>query len=50
MSSKVWCIGFSKHENIIEYHVSIRSTDQFKQIRVREKNDRNEIKSLEYWH
>ena len=36
MSSKVWSIGFSKHEQIIEYHVHIRSTDHFKQIGVRE--------------
>ena len=48
MSSKVWSIGFSKHEKMIEYHVHIRSTDHFKQIGVRErKNDRKEIKSLE---
>ena len=33
---------------MIEYHVHIRSTDQFKQVGVREKNDRNEIKNLEY--
>ena len=37
MSSKVWGIGFSKHEKVIEYHVHIRSTDQFKQVGVREK-------------
>ena len=37
MSSKVWRIGLSKHEKIIEYHVQIRSTNQFKQIGVREK-------------
>ena len=30
---------------MIEYHVNIRSTDQFKQVGVREKNDRNEINS-----
>ena len=48
MSSKVGSIGFSKHEKMIEYHVHIRSTDQFKQVGVREKNDRKEIKSLEY--
>ena len=27
-------------QKIIEYHVNIRSTDQFKQVGVREKNDR----------
>ena len=50
MSSKVWGIRLSKHEKMIKYHVHIRSKDQFKQIGVREKNDRNEIKSLEYLH
>ena len=50
MSSNVWSIGLSKHEKMIEYHVHIRSTDHFMQIGVLEKNDRNEIKSLEYWH
>ena len=30
---------------MVEYHVHVRSTDQFKQVGVREKNDRNEIKS-----
>ena len=29
MSSKVWSIGFSKHEKMIKYHVHIRSKDQF---------------------
>ena len=29
-----------------EYHVHVRSTDQFKQVGVREKNDRNEINSV----
>ena len=28
---------------MVEYHVHIRSTDQFKQVGVRDKNDRNEI-------
>ena len=37
MSSKVLSIGFSKHEKMIEYHVHVRSTDQFKQVGVREK-------------
>ena len=36
MSSKVLSIGFSKHEQMIEYHVHIRSTDEFKQVGVRE--------------
>ena len=45
MSSKVWSIGLSKHEKMIEYPVHIRSTDHFKQVGVREKNDRNEINS-----
>ena len=48
MYNKVWSIGLSKHEKMIKYHVHIRSKDQFKQVGVREKNDRNEIKSLEY--
>ena len=30
---------------MVEYHVHVRSTDQFKQFRVHEKNDRNEINS-----
>ena len=37
MSCKVWSIGLSKHEKMIQYHVHIRSTDQFKQFGVREK-------------
>ena len=45
MSSKVLSIGLSKHEKMIEYHVHIRSTDHFKQVGMREKNDRNEINS-----
>ena len=39
MSSKIWSIEFSNHEKMIEYHVHIRSTDQFKQFGVREKNE-----------
>ena len=46
MYSRDWSIGLSKHEKGIEYHVHMRSTDHFKQIGVREKNDRNEIKVL----
>ena len=30
---------------MVEYHVHVRSTDQFKQVGVREKNDSNEINS-----
>ena len=47
MSSKVWSLEFiSKHEKMVEYHVHVRSTDQFKQVGVREKNDRNEINNV----
>ena len=38
MSSKVWSFGLSKHEKMVEYHAHVRSTDEFKQVRVREKN------------
>ena len=37
MSSKVRSFGLSKHEKMVEYHVNIRSTGQFKQVGVREK-------------
>ena len=30
---------------MVEYHVHVRSTDQFNQVGVREKNDRNKINS-----
>ena len=50
MSRKVWSIGFSKHEKMIEYHVHITSTDHFKQIGVHEKNDRKEIISVIFFH
>ena len=43
MSSKVGSFGLSIHEKMVEYHAHVRSTDQFKQVGVREKNDRNEI-------
>ena len=33
---------------MVEYHVHVRSTDQFKQVGVCEKNDRNEVKTW-YW-
>ena len=34
-------LGNKNIQKIIEYHIHIRSTDQFKQVGVREKNDRN---------
>ena len=46
MSSKVWYIGIQKHTKMIQHHVHIRSTDQFNQVGVHEKNDRNEINSV----
>ena len=45
--NKFEVLGSQNMKNI-EYHVHIRSTDHFKQIGVREKNDRNDIKRLEY--
>ena len=36
MSSKVSSIGLSKHEKMVEHHVHVRSTDQFKQVGVSE--------------
>ena len=47
MSSKVWSIGIQKHIEMIQHHVHIRSTDQFNQVGVHEKNDRNEINSVD---
>ena len=47
MSSKVWSIGIQKHTKMIQHHVHIRSTDQFKQVGVQEKKDRNEINSVD---
>ena len=47
MSSKVWSIGLQKHTKMIQHHVNIRSTDQVKQVGVHEKNDRNEINSVD---
>ena len=41
-------LGYQNTQKMSEYHVHIRSTDQLKHIGVREKNDRNAIKSLEY--
>ena len=46
MSSKVWSIGIQKHTKMIQHHVYIRSTDQFNQVGVHEKNDRNEMNSV----
>ena len=43
MSNKVWVI---KTRKMVEYHVHVGSTGQFKQVEVREKNDRNEINSV----
>ena len=45
MSSKVWSIGIQKHTKMIQHHVHIRSTYQFNQVEVHEKNDRNYINS-----
>ena len=47
MSSKFWSISLQKHTKMIQHHVHIRSTDQFKQVGVREKNDRNEINGVD---
>ena len=37
MSSKISSFGLSKHKKMVEYHVHVRPTDQFKQVGVREK-------------
>ena len=47
MSSKVWSIGIQKHTKMIQHHVHIRSTDQFNQVGVHAKNDRNEINGVD---
>ena len=47
MSSKVWSIEIQKHTKMIQHHVHIRSRDQFNQVGVHEKNDRNEINSVD---
>ena len=47
MSSTVWSIGTQKHTKMIQHHVHIRSTDQFNKVGVHEKNDRNEINSVD---
>ena len=45
MSSKVLKYWVIKHAKIIAYHIHIRSTDQFKQVGVREKKLQNENNS-----
>ena len=47
MSKNVWSIGLQKHTKMIQYHVYIWSTDQFKQVWVSEKNYRNKINSVD---
>ena len=47
MSSKVCGIGIPKHTKMIQHHVHIRSTDQFNQVGVHDKNDRNELNSVD---
>ena len=47
MYGKVCSIGMQKHTKIIQHHVHIRSTDQFNQVGVHDKNDRNEINNVE---
>ena len=47
MSCKVWSIVIPKHTKMIQHHVHIRSTDQFNQVGVHEKNDRIEINSVD---
>ena len=46
MFSKVWIIGIRKHTKMIQHHVYIRPTDQFNEVGVHEKKDRNEINSM----
>ena len=47
MAIQVWSIGLQKHTKMIENYVHIRYIDHFKQVGVREKNDRNEINSVD---
>ena len=47
MSSKVWSVGYQKHTKMIQHHVHNGPTDQFKQVGVCEKNDGNEINSVD---
>ena len=48
MYSKVWSIGIQKHTKMIQHHVHIINPDLFNQVGVHEKNDRNEINSVDY--
>ena len=50
MFSKVWSIGIQKNTKMIHHHVHIGSTDQFNQVGVHEKNDRNAINSMDVHH
>ena len=45
MYSKVLSFGIQKHTKMIQYHVHIRSTDQFNQVGVHEKK-RTEMRSI----
>ena len=47
MFIQVWSIELQKLTKMIENHVHIRSTDHFKQVGVHEKNDGNEINSVD---
>ena len=47
MSSKVWSFRIQKHTKMIQHHVHIRSTDQFNQVGVHERNDRTDINSVD---
>ena len=47
MSIQVRGIGLQKQTKMIENHVHISYTDHFKKVGVREKNDRNEINSMD---
>ena len=50
MYSKVCSIGIQKNTKMIQQHVHIRSTDQFSQVGVHGKNDRNEIHIVDAYH
>ena len=47
MFSQVWSIGIQKHKKSIQHHVHIRSAYQFNQVGLHEKNDRNEINTVD---
>ena len=47
MSRKFWSIRIQKHTKMIQHHVHIRSADKFNQVGVHEKNDRNDINSVD---